>query len=76
MECWYQNKVCVEFISDGMFRLSKMKILAVQFLKRSNFEAYFRLRTNLRVCYVYVEELFDNISNMGYGREAYNRKIG
>ena len=57
----------VEFISEGIFG---------KYSKRSNFDAFFRpstlktksfFRKKLRVGYVYKEESFDTIFNMGYG---------
>ena len=71
MRCWVSNRVkgCVEFIYKGIFgKYSKMKILG---LKRSNLYAFFRpsaLKTEKKG-YVYIEESFDTIFNMGYGRK-------
>ena len=50
---------------------SKMKILVLKFLRRSNFEAFSRFGTlkteerNLRVGYAYIEKSFDTILNIG-----------
>ena len=53
-----------------------MKILVLTFLKRSNFDAFFRTSTLKTVFfqykswlgYEYIEESFDTIFKMGYGR--------
>ena len=61
----YQNRVkgCVEFISEGIFgKHSKVKILVKIILKKVKTEIFSKT-----VGYVYKEESFDTIFNMGYG---------
>ena len=53
----------MEFISE---KYSKIKILVLKSFKMSNFDAFFNPSSTI-VGYVYIEESFDTIFNMGYG---------